>query len=126
MPTSYPIPLSPPRFRDNAATSLTTQPWSAVERIADPQPPEHRFLRNCACCSRQYSRSFQLSNSILGCASIIATRLSKNRLALVGEESVSGVTAELPPGQTGIPTHAHLHHRQRRNHDVPQGAGDTQ
>ena len=36
----------------------------------------------------------------------------QNRLALVGEESVSGVTAELPPGQTGTPTHAHLYHRQ--------------
>src|ERR1700757_4011185 len=50
----------------------------------------------------------------------------ENRLALVGEESVSGVTADPPPGQTGTPTHAHLHHRQRRNHAVPQGAGDTQ
>src|ERR1700730_11645877 len=53
-------------------------------------------------------------------------KIVQNRLALVGEESVSGVTAEPPPGQTGTPTHAHLHHRQRRNHAVPQGAGDTQ
>src|SRR5260221_6323302 len=50
----------------------------------------------------------------------------RNRLALVGEESVSGVTAEPPPGQSGAPTHARLYHRQRRNHAVPQGAGDSQ
>src|ERR1700731_2681826 len=49
-----------------------------------------------------------------------------NRLALVAEESVSGVTAEPPPGQSGTPTHARLYHRQRRNHAVPQGAGDSQ
>ena len=39
-------------------------------------------------------------------------KIVQNRLALVGEESVSGVTAEPPPGQTGTPTHAHLYHRQ--------------
>src|SRR5215469_16790057 len=53
-------------------------------------------------------------------------KIVQNRLALLGEESVSGVTAEPPPGQTGTPTHAHLHYRQRRDHAVPQGAGDTQ
>jgi hypothetical protein len=35
-------------------------------------------------------------------------KIVQNRLALVGEESVSGVTAEPPPGQTGTPTHAHV------------------
>src|ERR1700730_4679220 len=33
-------------------------------------------------------------------------KIIRNRLALVGEESVSGVTAEPPPGQSGAPTHA--------------------
>jgi hypothetical protein len=32
-----------------------------------------------------------------------------NRVALVGEESVSGVTAELPPGRSGAPTHWKFH-----------------
>jgi hypothetical protein len=43
---------------------------------------------------------------------------------LVGEESVSGVTAEPPPGQSGAPTHVRLYHRQRRDHAVrlPEGA----
>ena len=37
----------------------------------------------------------------------------QNRLALVGEESVSvGHRRRPPPGQSGEPTHAHLHHRQ--------------
>jgi hypothetical protein len=35
-----------------------------------------------------------------------------NRVALVGEESVSGVTAEPPPGLSGAPTHARLYHWQ--------------
>ena len=39
---------------------------------------------------------------MLGCAVNNAT-IVQNRLALVGEESVSGVTAELPPGQIGTP-----------------------
>src|ERR1700720_2516820 len=49
-----------------------------------------------------------------------------NRVALVGQESVSGVTAELPPGQSGAPTHARLYHRERRNYAVPHGAGGSQ
>ena len=37
----------------------------------------------------------------------------QNRLALVGEESVSvGHRRRPPPGHSGEPTHAHLHHRQ--------------
>src|SRR5258706_11553129 len=43
-----------------------------------------------------------------------------NRLALVAEESVSGVTAGPPPGQSGAPIHAHLYHRQRGNHEQRQ------
>src|ERR1700748_1122283 len=31
-----------------------------------------------------------------------------------------------PPSQSGAPTHAHLHYRQRRNHAVPQGVGSSQ
>jgi Protein of unknown function (DUF3489) len=49
-----------------------------------------------------HSRSSQPSNSMLGCAST-TPQIVQNRLALVGKESVSGVTAELPPGQTGHP-----------------------
>jgi len=51
-----------------------------------------------------------------------ATNIIGNRMALVGEESVSGVTAEPPPGQSGAPTHARLYHLQRRNHAVPRSA----
>src|SRR5882672_6248592 len=53
-------------------------------------------------------------------------KIIQKGVALVGEESVSGVMAEPPPGQSGAPTHAHLHYRQRRDHAVPQGAGDSQ
>src|SRR5499433_2914722 len=40
-------------------------------------------------------------------------KIIQNRLALRGEESVSvGHRRQPPPGQSGEPTHAHLHHRQ--------------
>ena len=40
-------------------------------------------------------------------------KIIHNRVALAGEESVSGVTGGSgPPDQPGEPTHAHLHHRQ--------------
>jgi hypothetical protein len=40
-------------------------------------------------------------------------KIMDNTVALVGEESVSGVTdGNGPPDQPGEPTHAHLHHRQ--------------
>jgi hypothetical protein len=35
-----------------------------------------------------------------------------NRVALAAEESVSGVTGATAPGQSGGPTHAHVHYRQ--------------
>ena len=39
-------------------------------------------------------------------------KIIQNRLALVGEESVSVGHRRPPPGQTGEPTDAHLHHWQ--------------
>jgi hypothetical protein len=39
-------------------------------------------------------------------------KIIQNRLALLGEESVSVGHRRQPPGQTGEATHAHLHHRQ--------------
>jgi len=38
-------------------------------------------------------------------------KIIQNRLALVGEESVCGLPAAPPLGQSGEPTYAHLHHR---------------
>ena len=51
------------------------------------------------------------SSSMLSCGPT-RHKVVTNRLAFVGEESVSGVTAEPLPGQLGAPTHAHLHYRQ--------------
>src|SRR5882762_1000951 len=108
------------------ANCLTTEPWSAVGSIADPQPSRASFASEL-CLLIPLSTAAVRSRAI-PCSAAPQQRhkIVQNRLALVGEESVSGVTAELPPGQTGTPTHAHLHHRQRRNHAVPQGAGDSQ
>jgi transposase-like protein len=47
------------------ANWLTTEPWSAVTRIADTNRPQHRFPADPA----HYNSSSQRSNSTLGCAS---------------------------------------------------------
>ena len=52
------------------------------------------------------------SNSVLEIQPNNVMALFEKRLALVGEESVSGSPAAPPPGQSGAPTHAHLHYRQ--------------
>ena len=53
------------------------------------------------------------------------TRLSRIDWLWSAKRASVGSRRNPPPGQTGTPTHAHLHHRQRRNHAVPQAAGDT-
>src|SRR6266404_6681270 len=108
------------------ANCPTTEPWSAVRRISDPQPSRAPFLREL--CPLVPLITAAVPSRAIPCSAVPQQRhkIVQNRLALVGEESVSGVTAEPPPGQTGTPTHAHLHHQQRRNHAVPQGAGDSQ
>src|SRR5947208_8241963 len=108
------------------ANCLTTEPWSAVARIADTNRPQHRSLRNCCLLIPLITAAVPSRAIPWSAAPQQRHKIVQNRLALVGEESVSGVTAEPPPGQAGIPTDAHLHHRQRRNYAVPQGAGDTQ
>jgi Flp pilus assembly protein TadD len=45
---------------------------------------------------------------MLGSGQTTPQHIIRNRLALVGDESVSAVTAEPPPGQSGAPTHALL------------------
>jgi hypothetical protein len=49
-------------------------------------------------------------------------KIIRNRVALVCEESVCVVTGGTTPAQSGVPTHAHLHHWQRRNHPMPRAA----
>src|SRR6266446_1682489 len=100
-----PPPISP-------STTTTTEPWSAVRRIADPQPSRAPFLREL--CPLVPLITAAVPSRAIPCSAVPQQRhkIVQNRLALVGEESVSGVTAEPPPGQAGTPTHAHLHHRQ--------------
>src|ERR1700738_407413 len=94
--------------------------------IADPQPSRASFPSKL--CLLIPLITAAVPSRAIPCSAAPQQRykIVQNRLALVGEESVSAVTAEPPPGQTGTPTHAHLYHWQRRNHAVPQGAGDTQ
>src|ERR1700730_4798967 len=78
-------------------------------------PPPAGQMAKCGTCSVDafrtgarrptYRRSCGLGR-VIPCSDPAQQRhnIIRNRVALVGEESVSGVTAELPPGQSGAPT----------------------
>src|ERR1700730_5775313 len=74
-----------------------------------------------------YGRSCSLGR-VMPCSIVAEQRhkIIRKGVALVCEESVSGVTAELPPGRSGVPHHARLYHWHRRDHALPHGAGDTE
>src|SRR5947199_10694644 len=100
-------------------TRLTVQPRSAFESIADPWAPVR-----WDCGPFLPLRAAGLNRAI-PCSDCAQQRhkIIRNGVALVGEESVSGVTGgNGPRDSSGEPTHAHLHHRQRWNHAVPRGA----
>src|SRR5258707_13129498 len=74
-----------------------------------------------------YRRSCGLGRAIP--CSIAAEQRHKiigNRLALVAEESVSGVTAGPPAGQSVAPIHGHLYQRLRWNYPLPQSIVDSE
>ena len=111
----------------HAETCLTTQPWSAFERTADTRPTRARiFGLHIPWTASQGTafgqvvdqqqnggagRRFRLSNSMLDWGPT-THKIIGNRVALVGEESVSGFTGGAAAGRLGEPTHAHLHHWQ--------------
>src|ERR1700680_4224038 len=74
-----------------------------------------------------YGRSCSLGR-VMPCSIVAEQRhkIIRKGVALVCEESVSGVTAELPPGRSGVPHHARLYHWHRRDHALPHCAGDTE
>src|SRR6266446_10640240 len=126
------------RATRQTATSLTTQPWSAVERIADTQlarpsvllglrhalagilkalhltgsEPQSRMWRdgNSYSATKDHTRSGP-SSSMLSCGPT-RHKIIANRLAFLSEESVSvGHRRHRRRGQSGAPTHARLYHR---------------
>ena len=70
-------------------------------RIADPQPSRASFPSEL--CLLIPLITAAVPSRAIPCSAAPQQRhkIVQNRLALVGEESVSGVTAEPPPGQTG-------------------------
>jgi hypothetical protein len=83
--------------------------FSALPQIADIARSEYHNSANQPHC---LSRVLGPSNSMLGGAQQ-RHKIIHNRLALVGEESVSGVTrGSGRGGKPGEPTDAHLHHWQ--------------
>src|SRR5271170_1636697 len=93
-------------------------------------------VNRCFPCQRstiglnaEYSLSritrFGLSNLVLSCGRT-SQKIIRKGLAFLGNESVSVVTVGTAPAQTGDPTHAHLHHWQRRNYPLPRATGGSE
>jgi hypothetical protein len=63
---------------------------------------------------RKPPSAYQVPGRTIPCSDCANLRhdIIPNRLALTAEESVSGVTGGTALGQSGDPTHAHLHHWQ--------------
>src|SRR4029077_2530005 len=100
---AYAYALSRMSAWGQTANCLTTEPWSAVGWIADTQASRASFPSEL--CLLIPLITAAVPSRAIPCSAAPQQRhkIVQNRLALVGEESVSGVTAEPPPGQTGHP-----------------------
>src|SRR3954452_15525811 len=75
-------------------TSVTTEPWSAVEWIADADLTRATFYWDSVPHCRNPPSACQVSGRAIPCSDCAKQRhdIIPNRLALTAEESVSGVT----------------------------------
>src|SRR6266446_3016845 len=85
------------------ANCPTTEPWSAVRRISDPQPSRAPFLREL--CPLVPLITAAVPSRAIPCSAVPQQRhkIVQNRLALVGEESVSGSRRNCRRVQQGHP-----------------------
>jgi hypothetical protein len=117
------FPAVPARQRRGRSTSRSATPSPRTRASRPGDPPPVGQMAKCGTCSVDafrtgarrptYRRSCGLGR-VIPCSDPAKQRhnIIGNRVALVGEESVSGVTAEPPPGQSGAPNHARLYHWQ--------------
>ena len=97
--------------------ALIDQLWPAIEALPEPEPQSDvkRPSKQDEVIAMLRRPEGATVDEVLHARlwSNNASRLTQNRLALVGEESVSaGHPRQRLRYQPGEPTHAHLHHRQ--------------
>src|SRR5437762_9042555 len=73
-----------------------------------------RLAMECGCWLTTAAASHAVFGRAIPCSAVAQQRhkIIRNRVALVGEESVSGLTGGTVAGSIRRPTHAYLHHRQ--------------
>ena len=101
----------------------------AAQLLRAGRASHSRRRQRCTCRARTPARKAGFSDWTISCGRLsrpcqtrkprsngsgpITHKIAQNRLALGGEESVCVGHRQQPlPGQSGEPTHAHLHHRQ--------------
>src|ERR1700730_3482578 len=86
-------------------TNVTTEPWSAVEWIADAAPTGASFYWDSVSHCRNPPSACQVRGRAIPCSDCAQQRhdIIPNRVALAAQESVRGVTGATAPGQSGDP-----------------------
>ena len=102
------------RNPSQSETNVTTEPWSAVEWIADADLTRASFYWDSVPHCRNPPSACQVRGRAIPCSDCAQQRhdIISNRLALTAEGSVSGVTGATAQVNQETPPNEHLHHWQ--------------